>query len=104
MTSYTIYFGIANKSTLNSQNEENKREIPANNVQIKDKFECNNVGLDTTIETIKISFFSVSASLRYECCKCMMKLYYKLSPTFSQNRYLILSNDENSKLKDFNYF
>ena len=104
MSIYTIYFGKANRSILEDQNEENKLEIPSNNVYIKDKFDVtNNSPEATTIETIKKSFFSLGLSLRYNCCKCMMKLYYRTSHTFSQNRYCILSNNENSKLKDFNY-
>ena len=104
MSIYTIFFGKANRSILEDQNEENKLEIPSNNVYIKDKFDVtNNSPEATTIETIKKSFFSLGLSLRYNCCKCMMKLYYRTSHTFSQNRYCILSNNENSKLKDFNY-
>ena len=103
MSNKTIYFGKANRAILEDQNEENKLEIPATNIYIKDKFECNNNSPETTIDSIKRAFFSLSLSVRFNCCKCMMKLYYRTSHTFSQNRYCILSNNENSKLKDFNY-
>jgi len=33
----------------------------------------------------------------------MMKVYYKISKTFGRSRYHILSNDENKKLKEFNF-
>ena len=102
MSNKTIFFGKANREILEDQNEENKLEIPATNVYIKDKFEWIN-NSPTTIDSIKKAFFSLSLSVKFNCCKCMMKLYYKTSHTFSQNRYCILSNNENSKLKDFNY-
>ena len=41
MSIYTIFFGKANRAILEDQNEENKLEIPATNVYIKDKFGCN---------------------------------------------------------------
>ena len=99
MSIYTIYFGVANNAILNFQNEENKNEIQANNVTVlhRNKFQFDNLSGTATIEKIKKRFFSTELSLQYNACKCMMKLYYKI------NSYHILSNDENQKIKDFNY-
>jgi len=99
MSIYTIYFGVANNAILNDQNEENKNEIQANNVTILDRnnFQFDNLSRTATIDKIKKRFFSTELSLQNSVCKCMMKLYYKI------NSYHILSNDENQKIKDFNY-
>ena len=104
MQSYTVYFCIANRTILNDPNEENKVEIPSNNVEIRDSFKYTDYTSRATIDIIKTTFFSFSTSLRYECCKCLMKLYYKISPTFGQNRYHILSRNENDRVLNFNHF
>ena len=104
MPNYTVNFCIANRTILNDPNEENKVEIPSNNVEIKDSFEYTDATSRATIDIIKKTFFSFSTSLKYECCICSMKLYYKISPTFGQNRYHILSRNENDRVLNFNHF
>ena len=102
-TTYKIYFCIADQVILNERNEQNKEEIFIENAPIIDSFQLNDTTLKTTLGYLSRVFFSLTMSLRYQTCRCMMKVYYKISKTFGRSRYHILSNDENKKLKEFNF-
>ena len=94
---YIITFCVEKDNKNSFPNEENKSEIPSENVQIEGDFDFYDYFSGTTIEYLK-EFFLTIFGKKYNYCKCMLSVFYRTSGVFEQTKYHLLSNNENSKI------
>ena len=101
---YSIYFGIEKKAEGDNENQEikAKNEILENNVKNEGYFNFYDYYSNSTIGYLK-EFFLTNFGKQFNFCQCLLSLYYKSNSTFGQNKYHLLSDSDNKKLKEFNY-
>ena len=99
---YIITFCVEKDNKNSFPIEENKSEIPSENVQIEGDFDFYDYFSGTTIEYLK-EFFLTIFGKKYNYCKCMLSVFYRTSGVFEQTKYHLLSNNENSKISEFEH-
>ena len=101
---YEINFGFETKTPEEGHEQQNKakEELLTDNIQIEGFFEFYDYNTNATIGYLK-EFFLTTFGRKYPYCKCVLFVYYKISSTFSQSKYHLLSDSDEKKLKEFNH-
>ena len=92
---YKIKFG---KESLWNK-DDNKIQIPSENVQLFDEFDFIDYSLDSTIDYLK-EYFLTNFGHKYRYCKCELYVFFKNE---KENSYRRLTEVDTNKLKDFFY-
>ena len=85
---------------MTNKNDHNQREIPINNVEIKEDFRFFDYNSTATIGYLK-EYFLTTFGQKYHFCKCLFSLYQKISGVFVDGKYQLLSNDHKKNLSEF---
>ena len=97
---FKIYFGIENH--LEERKEKVKKEILENNVESKFNFSFYYYN-SSTIRNLK-EYFLTTFGKSYNFCQCLLYLYSKTSRYFSENVYQLLSQTNQTQLKDYSNY
>ena len=97
---YKIHFGIEIKTPKGTPNQQNKENIPINNVSIYDEFPFFDYDSNSTIEYLKEYFMTTFSKQlkKYNLCKCVLSVFFK-----NHDKFTLLSNDLKKKLSEFKH-
>ena len=99
---YQISFGIEKEEQEGNKKNQRELEIPEKNVQIEGDFTFHDYNLNATIGYLK-EFFLTTFGQKYKYCKCVLYVFYEITPYFLQTKYRLLSNSDEKKLRDFQH-
>ena len=105
-TNYDITFGIQRQAQRGAQNQKKVNEIPEKDVTIEGTFKFYDYNLNSNIGSLK-EFFLTSFGEKYHYCKCVLFVFYQISVSFMSTSFRLLSDSDDTKLKDshmINYF
>ena len=101
-TNYDITFGIQRQAQRGAQNQKKVNEIPEKDVTIEGTFKFYDYNLNSNIGSLK-EFFLTSFGEKYHYCKCVLFVFYQVSVSFMSTSFRLLSDSDDTKLKDKPY-